>query len=108
MGCPGSPTGKWVKGQSGNPKGLGGRPKKGDDAPSAIIAALKRAAPEAKDILADKIAAGVLLGDSAFVKIAAEYRWGKPQASVDVTSGGERLPTPPTTLVFEIATATKG
>jgi hypothetical protein len=82
----------WVKGQSGNPSGSGaGRPRKGDDAPSVLAKALKKIAP-GRDILAEKIAAGVLAGDYNFVKLAAEYRWGRPLQRTETDLAIKELP----------------
>ncbi len=62
-----------------------GRPRKGQDASAQILAALKRAQPGTKDLLADKIADGVKAGDYNFCKLAADYAYGKPVDKAEVS-----------------------
>jgi hypothetical protein len=41
----------------------------------------------------NKVSHLVMNGDMAAIKIWIEYRLGKPKQSMDITSGGDRLPT---------------
>ena len=41
----------------------------------------------------NKVSHLVMNGDMAAIKIWIEYRLGKPKQSMDITSGGDKLPT---------------
>jgi len=40
-----------------------------------------------------KVSQLAMLGDMQALKVWIEYRFGKPKQSMDITSGGEKLPT---------------
>lgn len=77
-------------GVSGNPSGL---PKATREIRRKVSAALDEAfTKDGRDLLVDAIVAGVQTGDSTCLKLASEYRWGKPATEVELTGpGGEPL-----------------
>jgi hypothetical protein len=84
--APGKP---FQKGQSGNP---GGMPKGTRETRNKIAAALDEAfTQDGRDLLVEAIVAGVQTGDSTSMKLAAEYRWGKPVSVLEL-SGPEGAP----------------
>lgn len=89
-----SPATRFKKGQSGNPKGkpklpdlkeamaraLGEQAKDGTTALDQIIEAMRRKAAQ---------------GDVKAAELLLARGFGKPRESVDITSGGEKIATPP-------------
>jgi hypothetical protein len=70
-------------GQSGNP---GGMPKGTRDLRNKVREALDAAFTEdGRDLLVDAIKAGVQTGDSTCLKLAADYRWGKPVTQIELS-----------------------
>jgi hypothetical protein len=70
-----------VKGRSGGKrKNQTGRPKKADE-----VALIERLSPF-EDLWLTKMATGLQSGDFQFVKLYAEYRFGRPTETVKMTS----------------------
>jgi hypothetical protein len=80
--------GRFVKGQSGNPKG---RPPKAREERYYEIALQAVTFKQWKAII-KKAAKDAERGDASARRFLADYLLGRPQQYVDVTSGGERLP----------------
>jgi hypothetical protein len=80
----------FVKGVSGNPGGL---TKEHRAKRLAVRTALETAfVKEGIDTLVNAIVEGVQAGDSSIIRLACEYRWGKPTEHHEVTDGdGEPL-----------------
>lgn len=84
---PKPPPGRPFKpGQSGNPTGL---PAKVRETRLAVQEALDRAftQPDGADGLVAAIVRGVAVGDGVCIKLACEYRWGKPVQRVVLDPG---------------------
>lgn len=62
-----------------------GRKPKADE-----VALIERLSPM-DDIAFDKLKAGLDSGEYQFIKMFFEYRFGKPQDKIDVTSNGESI-----------------
>jgi len=76
------------KNNRGTPGNKGGRPPKADEIKVIETMDSVLAPVEAWKKLADL----VMQGDMQAIKLWLEYRIGKPTQSVDVTSGGDKLP----------------
>jgi hypothetical protein len=78
--------GSWKKGQSGNPSGL---PKEARERRKRVAEALEDALimDDGRDLLIEAIVLGVQEGEPALIKLAAEYRWGKPPERVETNDG---------------------
>jgi hypothetical protein len=81
-----APPHAWKKGQSGNPTGF---TKKHLETRLNVQAALDKAftAPDGADTLVTAIVRGVQEGDGVCIKLACEYRWGKPVQPVTFDPG---------------------
>lgn len=76
-------------GQSGNP---GGMPKGAREVRQKVAAALDaRFTVDGRDLLVDALVAGVSMADATCIKLACEYRWGKPVTMLEL-SGPEGEP----------------
>ncbi len=86
-------AGRFRKGQSGNPLGT---PRRTRELRQKVSQALEEAfCKDGRDLLVDAIVTGVEAGDSTCLKLAAEYRWGKPATEVELSGpGGEPLTGP--------------
>ena len=80
--------GRFVKGQSGNPKG---RPPKTREERYYGIAVSAVPFKQWRKII-KKAAQRAESGDISALRFLADYLLGRPQQFVDVTSGGEKLP----------------
>lgn len=86
------PRGRPFKpGQSGNPAGTPKGTREIRHRVSELLdAAFRR--EDGSDVLIDAVKAGVETGDSTCIKIAYEYRWGKPVTMVELSGpDGEPL-----------------
>lgn len=79
-----APAHAWKPGQSGNPTGL---PAAVRETRLAVKDALDKAftEPDGSDKLVNAIATGVSIGDGMCIKLACEYRWGKPVQQLEVS-----------------------
>jgi hypothetical protein len=77
-------------GQSGNP---GGMPKGAREVRFKVAAALdERFTQDGQDRLVDALVLGVEAGDATCIKLACEYRWGKPVTQLELSGpDGEPL-----------------
>lgn len=80
--------GRFVKGQSGNPKG---RPPKTREGRYYEIAVSAVPFKQWRKII-KKVAANAERGDVRALRFLADYLLGRPQQFIDLTSGGEKLP----------------
>jgi hypothetical protein len=71
------------------PKG-GWRPNSGRPPKRDEIALIERLKP-LDDLAFSLLKSGMEDGDKVCLKLFMEYRYGKPQAKVDLTTGGEKL-----------------
>ena len=72
-------------GQSGNPSGSSKKQRARREGASILLEKVFAAQNEGDvDLLVEAIRQGVVAGESAIIKIACEYRWGKPVQLVDV------------------------
>lgn len=74
--------GKFQKGRSGNPGGLTKHARAVRKSIAEQLEARCRA-PGGGDKLVDALIAGIEDGDSTCIKLACEYRWGKPVERVE-------------------------
>ena len=83
----------WKKGQSGNPKG---RPKLPDlkDALAKVLADEQNGMTALEATLA-ALRAKAVRGDVRAAEVLLDRAFGKSAQTVDVTSGGEKIVTPP-------------
>jgi hypothetical protein len=81
-----APPHAWKAGQSGNPSGL---PKHVREVRQNVKEALDKAftEPDGSDGLVKAIVAGTREGDGVCIKLACEYRWGKPVQPVTFDPG---------------------
>jgi hypothetical protein len=79
------------KGQSGNPQGHSkARRETREKVRAALDAKFEQG--DGSDLLVDALVHGVQTGDSTCIKLACEYRWGKPESDVTLHAGeGEPL-----------------
>lgn len=85
-------AGRFKPGQSGNPGGL---PKGTRETRHKVRDALDKAfVQDGRDLLVDAIVAGVQTGDSTCLKLASDYRWGRPVTQLELSGpDGEPLGT---------------
>jgi hypothetical protein len=79
-------AGRFKPGQSGNPSG---HSKSRREMRAKVQAALDEAfaEPDGTDTLVKAIVFGVQTGDSTCLRLACEYRWGKPETDVNIHEG---------------------
>lgn len=71
-------------GHGGKREGAGRKPK------SDEVALLERLSP-LDDMWFDQMQKGLNRGDFPFIKLFAEYRYGKPKEKVDITTQGDKV-----------------
>ena len=89
-----SPATRFKKGQSGNPKG---KPKMPDlkEAMARSLGETNKDGTTALDQIIEAMRRKAAQGDVKAAELLLARGFGKPRESVDITSGGEKIATPP-------------
>jgi hypothetical protein len=98
------PGRRFKKGQSGNPAGSSRAQREQRLKAKALLDDLLEAKKGRPDLLATAIARGVMSGDATCIRLACEYRWGKPVSEIELTgSDGGPIKTENSGLTRETA-----